>query len=646
MSSRVDLRISRSLELLAALKRTCAEFAKREEELARDLGGRRSASRRKYRDAIARVEAAAESQTAEVQAHFASAEERIKTTYNARNARIERLRYLALRNLPKQAKEVRGKWIGDLQLKQVQAERRRDAELKKAEKSFTDCAEKFTAQQAVLAQFARQIHAAVEGYRSFQRMVRLPEDAPQIEPRPDEAEPLLVKFEDDVAALCERLVAFRRLAIPRIFSVLHLSGMLVISLAIGVLIVCLLGMEPRSYTIAGAVVAVLCVATLALHWIGRVRAAPAATALAASLNKSVVTEAASGAAVNAKREHDHQAILGAFDRTCADIAEKWGRADQVEADFRIRTERKIEKQAPRTIQRNAELFRKRLRSIGPERDARLDRIEQTAGEQKQKLTTAFDAESATLSAEEATRWNEIESAWKREISGIYDSIAAMNLALEDAFPAWSENLVEKWTPPREFTPTARFARLELDLACNGETVPKDPRLALPGSAQVSIPLALNLPGQCSLLFEAPESGDPIVSGAINNLILRLLSATPPGKLTFTIFDPVGLGQNFAGLMHLADYEESLINRRIWTQRDQLEDRLSELNEHIEKVIQMYLRNEYRTIAEYNEQAGVIAEKYHFLVVADFPVNFSDTAARRLLSIAGSGARCGVYMLIH
>src|SRR5204863_5465438 len=59
-----------------------------------------------------------------------------------------------------------------------------------------------------------------------------------------------------------------------------------------------------------------------------------------------------------------------------------------------------------------------------------------------------------------------------------------------------------------------------------------------------------------------------------------------------------------------------------------------------------LRNEYATIAEYNEQAGNIAEKYHFLVVADFPTAFSDSAAKRLLSIATSGARCGVYTLIH
>src|SRR4029078_7967271 len=134
--------------------------------------------------------------------------------------------------------------------------------------------------------------------------------------------------------------------------------------------------------------------------------------------------------------------------------------------------------------------------------------------------------------------------------------------------------------------------------------------------------------------------------ALNNIIFRLLSTTPPGKLSFTIFDPVSLGQNFAGLMHLADYEESHINSRIWTQTNQLEQKLAELNEHMEKVIQMYLRNEYATIAEYNAQAGTIAEKYHFLVIADFPVNFSETAAKRLRNIATSGARCGVYTLIQ
>ncbi len=159
-------------------------------------------------------------------------------------------------------------------------------------------------------------------------------------------------------------------------------------------------------------------------------------------------------------------------------------------------------------------------------------------------------------------------------------------------------------------------------------------------------MALSFPYHTSLLFETNDSGSEAVIGTINNVILRLLASFPPGKVTFTIIDPVGLGQHFAGLMHLGDYEESLINRRIWTQRDQIEDRLAELNEHMEKVIQMYLRTEFQTITEYNAQAGSIAEKYHFVVVADFPADFSETAAKRLQSIATSGPRCGVFTLIH
>ena len=66
---------------------------------------------------------------------------------------------------------------------------------------------------------------------------------------------------------------------------------------------------------------------------------------------------------------------------------------------------------------------------------------------------------------------------------------------------------------------------------------------------------------------------------------------------------------------------------------------------MENVIQKYLRNEYETIARYNEKADEIAEPYRFVVICDFPTNFSDGAARRLNSILSSGARCGVYTLI-
>lgn len=273
-------------------------------------------------------------------------------------------------------------------------------------------------------------------------------------------------------------------------------------------------------------------------------------------------------------------------------------------DFEKIAREKIEAQVPRLLIKNDALQQAKLSRLEAALSVRIERLRGEGDLRKIQATEIHDAGMTTIVASEKTRWDEIEENWRREIVPVYQDIDRMNGALAE-FSDWSPQAVEDWVPPVKFTPAVKFARLELDLAARPGAIPKNPRLSLPGAARVSIPLALSFPDRGSLLFEAADSaGRATVIGTLNNIILRLLSTTPPGKLSFTIIDPVGLGQSFAGLMHLADYEESLINRRIWTQRDQIEERLAELSEHIEKVIQMYLRTEYRTITEYNEQAGL------------------------------------------
>lgn len=128
-------------------------------------------------------------------------------------------------------------------------------------------------------------------------------------------------------------------------------------------------------------------------------------------------------------------------------------------------------------------------------------------------------------------------------------------------------------------------------------------------------------------------------------MLRLLATQPPNKVRFTLIDPVGLGQNVAIFMQLADYDEKLVNSRAWTESRHIEQQLTALSEHMENVIQKYLRGQYKTIEEYNAQAGEVAEPYRVLVVMGFPVNFSEEAARRLVNIATNGPRCGVSTII-
>ena len=161
-----------------------------------------------------------------------------------------------------------------------------------------------------------------------------------------------------------------------------------------------------------------------------------------------------------------------------------------------------------------------------------------------------------------------------------------------------------------------------------------------------LPALLPFPTQGSLLLRAGDNpGKAEATRLLQAMMLRYVTSVAPGKVRFTIIDPTGLGENFAAFMHLADYSELLVNSRIWTETPHIEQRLADLSAHMENVIQKYLRNEFNTIEEYNIFAGEVAEPFRVLVVANFPVNFSEAAARRLISIASSGARCGVYTLI-
>jgi hypothetical protein len=177
------------------------------------------------------------------------------------------------------------------------------------------------------------------------------------------------------------------------------------------------------------------------------------------------------------------------------------------------------------------------------------------------------------------------------------------------------------------------------------TLPVQPGHEAEPAGAVELPALLSFPQGGSLLLKATGEGRQAAVQVLQNATLRLLSSFPPGKLRLTIFDPLGLGQNFSAFMHLADYDERLVGNRIWTETPHINQRLTDLTEHMENVIQKYLRNEFQSIQQYNERAGEVAEPFRILVIANFPHQFSDEATRRLASIAASGPRCGVYTLM-
>ncbi len=212
-------------------------------------------------------------------------------------------------------------------------------------------------------------------------------------------------------------------------------------------------------------------------------------------------------------------------------------------------------------------------------------------------------------------------------------------------PDWSGSDWSRWVPPAKFASVVRFGEFEVDLRRFADIVPRNGDLKLQLPSTYTVPAIFGFPEQASLLVESDRAGRQNAIRVLQMVMTRLLTSLPPGRVRFTLIDPVGLGQNFAGFMHLADFDEALVAGRIFTDAEQINQRLIDLTEHMETVIQKYLRNEFETIDDYNAQAGELAEPYRFLVIADFPVSFEGDAFRRLSSIAASGARCGVYTLI-
>lgn len=262
----------------------------------------------------------------------------------------------------------------------------------------------------------------------------------------------------------------------------------------------------------------------------------------------------------------------------------------------------------------------------------------------QQLQLAFDSRMADCRQRYQQRWMNLIRTWQASIKQLGLLSEQLIKEADAVCPGWNVISQSQRKLPEKSPEVLTLGRISADLANIESGISADPRLKVDRS-QFDVPILLPLREQPSLILNATGKGRDVAVKTLQSTMLRYLTSLPPGKVRFTILDPVGLGANFAAFMHLADFDELLVSSRIWTEPSHIEKRLADLTEHMETVLQTYLRNEFATIDEYNEFAGEVAEPYRVLVVANFPVNFTDVALRRLVSIAEGGRRCGVFLML-
>ena len=644
-----NLGVYEVLELLDKLKRTVRSFAAREDQIKADFETQSSSEKKGYEFAAGTNSPSACPTVSPIRMSIFSPG-RTNTRLNSIDFEFESIRPTS--------RVCVGSWRGsscgrgrlkyETQKRMLEVDRRRDAGLATATATFKKLQDDLDKNREAFAPIETAAQKAFRGYGKFRRLLSSATAWPEPDLSADENCLLeeLAKLQDKTRGNLEK---FHSMLLPRLFGRISI-WLLAILLVLGHAALPPLMRQFGSIALALRDVEISLAATMAflciLHFWGSRQAGPGALIIAADLAKARRMRDACLDKGQTRLQKEQDRIKREFESARDELDLQWQKTLREAAEMRVAGPKRIDDKALRASETLLRLHRHKIEKLEQRRLETVAGLRQEAADLQRDRDAARETAIQQLSAKRQASLQALDQEWKLAVDPVWDAIRKVGATAEGLFPEWRNSDWEQWSPPMEFKNVLKFARLEVDFEKFVERKWENRLLKLPWPPVFSVPLLLTYPCQGSILFETTETVNDEVVESVNNIIYRLLSTTPPGKLTFTIIDPIGLGQSFAGLMHLSDFSQSCINGRIWTQTQQIEEKLAELNEHMEKVIQMYLRNEYATIAEYNAQAGVIAEKYHILVIAGFPVNFSEAAARCLLNIAASGPRCGVYMLVH
>lgn len=644
------LTAGQTLTTLRKLRSVVQKVVQSEEELTRQRDQELEAVGRKY----GLLRARARDRMAQAEAEASKAQETLRgqtrRRIEARQQWIESAAGRAKEALEARAEEIKSQQRYQNQKELLRANKTHEDNTKAAEKTLRGFLRELEAEEARFEDLRELAQGRVKGFYSFRALLRqLPDELPA-EGRSSDEYLILDLLRKELGDTEIKLGSGFGILLLKVFSVVPLWGWILLlgTMGAGVhflpQVLAEVGVPiTLAWQVIGGLGGGVVLAYGLAFFSGRQRVREISQSLGGSL-------ALIGRAREVARE-SHEQIVGAIDQELNEVESRldaaWREARSEAETVLERGQEKLVGQERRLTERNEVAGKRAL--------AQLDQV----GVGSQSVhSNAIEALSFDQVVSEQTRLEqEIENRfqagmsplideWTKHIPVMVEQLQGSVAVATEEFPEWSEEAVREWVPPRSGEPRGLVGTLAVELDRVVERLPHDPQLKWEPGRSLGVPLAMCLPTGESVLFESESSSPAAVLESISGLIMRMLSNAPVGRMRLTFIDPVGLGQSFAGLMHLADFDEQLINRRIWTQSTQIEQCLRDLTEHMEKVTQMYLRNEYASLAEYNAAAGNIAEKYHVLVVADFPVGFSESALRRLQSIAVSGARCGVFLLLH
>lgn len=321
--------------------------------------------------------------------------------------------------------------------------------------------------------------------------------------------------------------------------------------------------------------------------------------------------------------------------------------EELKSNYRKKKEEAIQT-AAQTRASLADKRGERLQDIHSKANPAYKNLEAKQDAEKKEATATHQSRLKSLrDAYDATQANSVRK-WTHGITNISERLTLIRGSMKANYPDWHSETYNN----------GEWLRSDSNLAWPIGFVKPEMRIPSDDLDTTSLesyleglekttpwPISYDLLHHGGLLLSTDSNCIEQGAQVVRNVLLRAVTSLPAGKLQTTIIDPEGLGKKFSWLMHLADVDPSLVNHRVWTQPIHIADQLALAARHVEDVIQQSLRNRYRDLHEYNDNAGPMAIPYRLIVWAGFPFGLDDHSWQSLCSILSSGGRCGVGVIL-
>ena len=219
---------------------------------------------------------------------------------------------------------------------------------------------------------------------------------------------------------------------------------------------------------------------------------------------------------------------------------------------------------------------------------------------------------------------------------------------------WQSVFAKKWektTSEIEQT-CSRLRRQQpafVDFGPNPPVALETPTGLLLGLQQVSferfsclVPHAMPFPFTRALVLPEDNAAQRRLA---HHLLLRLLSALPPGQLEMTLIDPLNQGQSAGPFLSLLKVEQLVPQQCVLTRSDEIEAALDKLTDEVEALIQRRFNDRASNWSEYNANNADNPLRYKVVLLFDVPEQLSDKSLWFLERLCENGPRCGVLPII-